>query len=166
LTDDRQEIAPEVDGLLREWARWAKRRSWSSSTCASAEKKYSPPLGEVWDDEPKPLPADARLAWKVECVWRKVTFKERMTLKAAYITAPSYRDAEAWDIHKRRHCRIYGIRRSEFDRYVFRAANMVYNRLLFQGIADTIHSVVVPPLGQERVSDAPPSRAAFSLEIL
>lgn len=160
------DIDPYIDGILRDWARWAKRRNWASATCASAEKMYRPELGEVWDDEPLPLPIDAREAWKVECTWRVVPMKERMSVKAAYITAPSYRDVEAWDIHKKRHCRKIGIQKRDFEAYVRRGANMIYNRLRSMRMANTISGVEVPAdRSQIESADEPPSRAVFALAV-
>lgn len=161
------EIPPEVDGTLREWARWAKQRNWMSfRTCDSAERLYSAPLGEVYDDEPRPLPVAALQAWAVECIWRTIPMKERMLVKAAYITAPSYKDAEAWLTHRKKNCRKMGVNIRDFEMLVCRGARMIYNRLCSQTKSNTIacvfdqHSL---PLGRERVADELPSGAAFAL---
>jgi hypothetical protein len=121
-------IAPEADWRLREWSRWARQRRWSSSMIGSAESRYRPETGEVWDDDPKPLPPDARDAWYVECEWRFVPLHERMLIRAYYITGPN-KGGNAWEAHKRVTCRKLGIHPKTFNAAVDKAVRMLVNRL-------------------------------------
>jgi hypothetical protein len=143
----------DIDSILSEWARWSKRRNWASSNCLSAERFYRPELGEVWDDEPKSIPIDLSQAWSVECAWRLVPFKERMIVKANYITSPTVRGSTySWEGHKRKVCRSLSIQRRDFDLYLVRGSAMIHNLLRFSHKKPTIRADF-PPLGQKRVQD-------------
>ena len=118
-------IEPDVDRTLREWARWA--RSWHAgpATCRSVEGRYIPEAGEVWEQEPKPLPIDAREAWRIECIWRtRLPMPERLVLKAHYVTAPTY-SSDAWLAHVRRTARELRIPVRDYSMAVTTAARAV-----------------------------------------
>jgi hypothetical protein len=122
---DRVPVDEYLDWQLREWGRWARCGGKPQATCGSAEKRYTPEAGEVWETEEKPIPVDLRLAWEVETLWRTmVPMRERMLLRAHYVTAPT-RSGDAWAAHVRRNCRAIGIRPHEWPMAVGTSARIL-----------------------------------------
>lgn len=122
--DETIQLDPELEARFAEWSRWARQRGWLSA-CRSIEGRYRPPAGEVWDEEPRPMPVAILQAWEVECAWRaSLHIKERRLVKAVWITAPRG-SAQAWEAHKRRVCRELMIRRAEFAPMAVKAASTI-----------------------------------------
>jgi hypothetical protein len=122
---DRPPVDPYLDSVLRDWGRWARTGGRPPGTCASAEKRYVPEAGEVWETEPRPIPVDVRQAWEVETAWRTfVPIRERLLLRAHYVTAPT-RSGDAWAAHVRRNSRAVGIRPSEWGAAVGTSARIL-----------------------------------------
>jgi hypothetical protein len=119
-----------LEHRLFEWKRWAKARGWSSSGCRSAENRYRPEAGDVFEQEPRGLPINALDAWRIECAWRTgLPLKERLLLRAYFITAP-VGSLGGWERHVRTTCRELAIPRHEFPSRVTSAIRMLENRLV------------------------------------
>lgn len=119
---------------LVEWGIWANSRGWLS-TCRSIEGRYLPPAGEVWERDPKPLPPDARDAWKIECAWRLMPWKPKMILKAQYVATPrpdrppTAWPRHMWERHLRHVCRELCIPWKEWEPSLDLAVRAIDNRL-------------------------------------
>jgi len=147
LRDDADVVRVEdaLDARLKEWGRWARQRAWLSS-CRSIEGRYRPEAGEVWDRDPKPLPVDALEAWRVEVNWRYLPWRERMMLRAYYVTAPRS-SVPAWERHKRDTCRKLGLHRNEWAYMVQRGAVMLDSILQSDYCRVSIRVKQFPPHG-------------------
>lgn len=121
-------IPADIDDRLRNWAKWAKVRSWQSC-CGSVEKNYQPPAGNTLREEITVFQrADLWDAWEIERVWRMcLPNKEKAVLKATYISRQGYSVQDARRIERLLASKL-GVHVSAIPALRFRAALMVRNR--------------------------------------
>ena len=133
--EERPRVDRYVEDRLIDWGRWARSGKWQSS-CGSAEKYYLPEAGEIWQDEPRPVPVDQRDAWQVECLWRtKLEYRDRVLLRAHYVLGAG-KSPGRWFVHIRRTSRHAGIRADQWGHAVGSAARKLGEYLVaeYQGL--------------------------------